>query len=340
VFVGLRWETGNDWRSYLEYYQHIESLHDSGDRFEPGFRVVNLAARDLALPFAGFNLIYAATYLGLMFLSFRRDDYRISGWLILQMFAPFLLGLMGTTRQVMALAICMFSVRYVLTREGKKFLLCIAAAAAFHISALAFLVAWPLPKIRLTPRRVWATLGVLIAASVLNAGTAAVNFAEQRVAVLRLADLAGKIEAQQESSAQEFDYAAGAAAPLLTRVSRLGFLALFIVLFPMYSEETDQLYLKLYVVSIVVVVLLSGAVYVLAERVAIYFAIFQIYLLALPTIRAKSLMARRLFCVGLLTLSLAHLFTGLYLRNPRAFVPYKGVLINRDVRRDPGWFDR
>lgn len=340
VFAGLRWETGNDWAVYYEYYQHLSSIHDQprNQFFEIGYRILSLAIKSTGLPFWGFNLIYAAIYIGLIFASFKHENYSISGWLVLQFYAPFILGLMGTTRQVMAVAICMFGVRYILGHNPIKFLACIVIAASFHISAVAFLFAWPLMHFRLNLWRVWLVFALLAVASLFSVGDRVVQFAEQRVAMARMVDLENKLILEQESSAEEFQPAAGPMAVIIMTIGRIGLLALVVIGFRLYYKDTDQLYLKFYLTAIAIVVLLSGTVYVLAERTAIYFSLFQIHLIALPTERFKTRLTRGLCAAAIIILSMTHLYTGLMLRNPKVFVPYKGLFINQDVRRDLGWF--
>lgn len=336
LFVGLRWQTGNDWTNYYRFYIHLPSPPEQFAYFEPGFKILSAIIAKSGLPFAGFNLIYAAIYLTLMFLSFKHENLDISGWLALELYSPFLFGLMGTTRQVMAMAICMYSVRYLLSRESFKFLTCVAIASTFHISALVFLLAWPIARFRLTLVRFWAIFAAVFLASVLNLGGLAVQTAEDHIAALRFVDLASHLELEEQSSPQEFQHGAGAT--FLPTIERVSLLTIFLLLFPLYSQESDQLYLKFYILGIVIVVLLDSTVYVLAERVALYFSIFQIYLLALLTRRMNRRVLRQLCCVALLLLSFGRLYTATHASSPRIFIPYKGVLINRDVRRDPGWF--
>lgn len=336
VIIGLRWETGNDWPGYYQFYSQLPSPSAEFSNMETGFRLFSTAIKYMGLPFAGFNLIYAAIYLGLIFLSFKRDNFEISGWLVLQLYSPFLFGLMGTTRQVMALAICMFSVHYILSKEPVKFLLCIAFAVSFHISALAFLLAWPIARIRLTFVRVWVVFAAVLLASAFGLGDRVVQVAEDHIAALRVVDLASHLELERESSAQEFQHTAGFS--ILPTIERVSLLLLFLLCYRSYTEESDQLYLKLFLFSVVIVVLLSGTVYVLAERVSLYFSIFQIYLLALLTRRMNRPVLRQACCAMLLVLSLTRLYTATHAAAPKIFVPYKGVLINRDVRRDMGWF--
>jgi len=336
VIVGLRWQTGNDWPNYYSFYIHLPSPPEQFKSFEPGYRFFSFLIWKTGLPFAGFNLIYVAIYLALMFASFICLNFEISGWLVLQLYSPFLFGLEGTTRQVMALAICMFSVRYILSRNWLKFLLCVAVATTFHVSAFAFLLAWPLSRFRLTFRRVWVIFGIVLVASLLDLGGKAFQAAENHIAALQLVDLASHLQLEAQSSTQEFQHVAGFA--LLPTIERVSLLTLFLLCFRLYNKESDQLYLKLFFFSIIIMVLLSSTAYVLADRVSLYFSIFQIHLLALLTRRMNRPLLRQLCCVALLLVSASRLYTATHASAPRIFVPYKGVLINRDVRRDPGWF--
>jgi hypothetical protein len=346
LFVGLRWEVGNDWAQYYDYYRHISSLRDRydvflmGQGYGVGYRLISVWIKNTGLPFAGFNLMYAAIYLGLIFLSFKHDNFKISGWLILQLYAPFILGLMGTMRQVMAIAICMFSIRYLLSKDWRRFLLCVCFATAFHISALVFLFAWPLARIRLTFRRMSILVVVVFLALVLDVGSLATKYGVLYASAFNNADLDQKLLLEQAATSEQFEFAAGSRVTVLWTVSQLALLLLFIACFRLFSEEADRLYFKLYLTGVVLLLLLSGPMLVLAERASLYFTLFQMHLIALPTRRIKRSLLRQLYCAALIAVCLARLCTGLYLQHPRYFLPYKGVFINQDVRRDAGWFWR
>lgn len=339
VFVGLRWETGNDWSHYYEYYIHLSSLRDDPYVYEIGYRLFSVATKSIGLPFAGFNLLFAAAYLGLMFLSFKHEIYRASGWLILQLFAPFIMGLMGTTRQVMAMAICMFSVRYLLSRQWLRFLICVALATLFHYSALTFLLAWPLARVRITARRLVILIVVLPLLMVLGLGNLLVNFVVDHAPGLGSAAFEHLLALETEATPEQFNFAAGSSTLIWFAMGRLAVLALLILAYRLFSEETDRLYLKFYLMAFAMLSLLSGPVFVIAERASLYFSIFQMHLIALPTVRLKRRWARQVYCGLLILISLARLYSGIYLRNPKIFVPYKGVIINRDVERELWWFE-
>ena len=338
LYVGLRWETGNDWANYFIFYSHLPSVLPDLVGSEPGFQIFNEAVHAIGLNFAGFNLIYAACYLGLIFLSLRLDNFEISGWVILQIYSPFLFGVMGTMRQAMAVAICIYSVRYLRERNGKKFLLCVATATTFHISAPLFLLAWPATRVRLTRSRAWVILAACVLLSLTNLTGMAVKSLEDHLAVLRFADLESHLVLEEESTAQMYNPAGGAVAAILPTISILSMLALFILCFPYFREETDHVYLKLYFTSVLIILLLSSTVYVLAQRASLYFSVFQFYLLALLTRRLPRGVLRKAFCIALVGVSLARMWTSTHMSNPKIFIPYKGVFINQNVHRDLGWF--
>jgi hypothetical protein len=234
----------------------------------------------------------------------------------------------------------MFSIRYLLSKDWRRFLVCVGFATAFHISALVFLVAWPLARIRLTVRRVWIVVAILIVAFALNIGSLAVKSGVNYFSMLHNADLDEKLVLEQGAMPEQFQFAAGAGITTFWTVSRLATLFLCIACFRFFSGEADHLYFKLYLIGVIMLLLLSGPMVVLAERASLYFTIFQMHLMALPTRKIERPLLRHLYCVALIAISLTRLCTGLYLQHPRIFLPYKGVVINQDVRRDDGWFWR
>jgi hypothetical protein len=339
-FVGLRWETGNDWAQYYVYYNHAAALADAppnGNTFEFGYRFVTLCAKSVGLSYSGFLLLYSAIYLGLMFLSFRDENYTVSGWIVLQLYAPFIMGLMGTARQVMAVSICMFSVRYLLRKKLFKFLLCVGIASIFHSSAPAFFLAWPIARIRLTFWRLAGSAAMLALLACLNVGNLISDWVGTLLGSLNAPELAAKFVLEQESTSTQFDNAAGDLT-LWSIATRAGILVVFLVFYKLFNTEADRLYLKLYAAGFFLFVLLSGALYVMADRTAIYFTIFQMHLLAIPVRRLKRPVSRKFYCAFLVLISVARLWSGIHARDPRIFVPYKGVVINRQVVRDLGWF--
>ena len=253
LFVGLRWETGNDWISYYSYYQHLSSLGYDPGKFEIGYRFLSFIVKSLGFSYTEFLLLYAAIYIGLIFISFASAGLEISGWLALGFYSFYLLGMMGTSRQAMAVAICLFSVRYVIAKQWLSFLLCISMATAFHVSALCFLLTWPLARIRINSRYLWIALVVLAGLSTLSPGTLVLesisNFSPSISFVEKFAALSVDPDAQE--------LAAVSGNPALHLYIKTSiFLALFLLGSRHLKTDQEQLFLKLYFVSCIIIAIL------------------------------------------------------------------------------------
>jgi hypothetical protein len=335
VFAGLRWETGNDWFSYYNYYNNATSLAYESTQFEIGYRIFVLVAKSLQLPYSGFLLIYSAAYLGLFVLSFIEADIELAGWMILGFYCTYLLGLMGTNRQVMAMAICLYSIRYVRTGKWWRFVLGVAVAACFHISAVCFLIVAPLARVRLRPKYLIFVLTGLTIAGFAGVGTAilrSVGTSTQNIIFL------AKIAELNAAAGTHVSHAVAGNPALHLYVKRGLYLLLFIVGYRYLRDDQWKLYLRLFSVSVAIVALLYGVDPVIASRLDVYFSIFEIFLLALFTREIKTPAIRTIYSIMLLGLLYHGLWTGVYSTDPLVFAPYKGIFINQNVWRDPGWF--
>jgi hypothetical protein len=116
------------------------------------------------------------------------------------------------------------------------------------------------------------------------------------------------------------------------------FLALFLLGARYLKTDRERLYLKLYLVSCVIVAVLFNFDAVIAMRLSIYFAIFEIFLLAFFTRAITNAPIRQIYNVVLFFLCLHAIWASVYSTNPLIFAPYKGVFINQDVTRNLGWF--
>jgi hypothetical protein len=335
LFVGLRWETGNDWTAYYSYYQHLSSREYDPGTFEIGYRFISFAIKSLGISYTGFLLLYAAIYIGLIFISFVSAGLEISGWLALGFYSFYLLGMMGTSRQAMAVAICLFSIRYVIAKKRLSFLLCIVMATAFHVSAICFLLTWPLASIRINTRYLWMALIVLAGISTLSPGTLVLesisNFSPNISFVEKFAALSVDPDAQE--------LAAVSGNPALHLYIKTSiFLAFFLLGARYLKTDQEKLFLKLYFISCTIIAVLFNVNAVITMRLDLYFSIFSIFLLALYTRRLEKPVIRQLYCILLFFICAHAIWASVYSTNPLVVAPYKGVFINQDVIRRPGIF--
>ncbi len=153
----LRMNVGSDYAKYCELFHLIRCKLDVPTVVptEFGFNGVCI----LIYLLCGRQEIYPVMFAVFAFLTlffFLRSMYRLSDWFPLTFFLFMTLGFyfqsFSTVRYYFALALALYSVRYVIGREWTKFLLLILVGAAFHKSLL---VCIPLYFMAQLPWKAW-----------------------------------------------------------------------------------------------------------------------------------------------------------------------------------------
>jgi hypothetical protein len=329
LFVGLRWETGNDWVPYHDYYASLTNLQDKAADFDIGYRIVSLWGKDLALSYSVFLLLYAGMYLGLVTVSFLDVSDKRTPWLLLLLYSSYLLGWMGTAREVMAIAICLFSLRYVLSRKLLLFLICICLAAMFHASAICFVFAWPLSRVALKRAHIWLTLCILVLCAEIGVGAWLLRMIGQ---LLHIPSLDAKLIAYQAISVQDMGFAVGNITVLLY-LKRLVYLLFFTIFYKKFETASEKLYFNLYLFSLILFVLFLDIIPALPLRLGMYFSVYELFLFVSLIDKFKWQSFRLLYRCGLILLFATRLYMSLYTYFPDLYIPYKGIFINTDVFR-------
>jgi hypothetical protein len=332
LLIGLRWQTGTDWSNYHDYYLHTNQIHGPSDSFEIGFQLINVALKTIDLSYSGFLLTYTAIYLGIMILCFEEDSYNMAGWLLLLFYSSFLVAWMGTSRQIMAVGICLYSIRFILGGKWAKFVICVLLAACFHITALCFLIAWPAARINLTLRATWLLFGLTALAVMLHLGTFIVHAAGNGLGIPYLDRM---LAAYADPNDQQFiTYVDSPGLTALFYLKRLLFLLFFTLCFGLFKSERDKFFFKLYFISAIIFVLFFEVIPMIPLRAGMYFGISELFLMAILTRKIQQPIWRTLYCIGLVILCLARFYTDLDGRTGNLFVPYKAIIYNQDVYRN------
>lgn len=140
LMIGLRYEVGGDWGSYLEYVEMSRgiSLLEAMTIHDPGYMALNWLSVQLGLGVAGVNLMGGALF---MYGLLRFCRQQPLPWLGLVVATPFLLIVvgMGYSRQAIALGFVFWAFS-VWRREGFiEYSTLILLAALFHKSAVIML---------------------------------------------------------------------------------------------------------------------------------------------------------------------------------------------------------
>jgi len=127
----FRWESGTDFWNYLNNFQRIKLKFLWTDRYELGYNLMVLFFRDyLKTTFIFFTAVYYSIVFTLYFFSIRKAT--ANPILFVFIFFCFAIGLMGSTRQLMAVSIMFFASIYFLEKKKLWFIIFILLASLFH----------------------------------------------------------------------------------------------------------------------------------------------------------------------------------------------------------------
>lgn len=135
LIVGLRYEVGTDFRSYVEYFERFQSGRNIPN-VEWGFAALNRLAVSVGLGywFVFLSCAVLTNYFVLKYLS----DYTPYLWLavIILFGIGFFFRQTNQIRQMVALAFTLYSTRYIVERRPVEFFLTCLIATGFHLTAL------------------------------------------------------------------------------------------------------------------------------------------------------------------------------------------------------------
>lgn len=324
LVAGLRWETGNDWPNYLDNYQFGTSLAYNAETFEIGYRAIVVASRQMGLSYTAFLLVTALfSNVALVYVFARLGPAAL---LSLLYFTSYFLGLMGTQRQYLAIAVACVSLVAIYDRRRLLGIALIGFAMLFHVTAVICLAAlavprraisWPVILAISVVAGVTAYLGATLA-TVLLSSIIGDGFITSKLLVYTLSDTSGP-EALGNIG--------------LASLKR-GVLAVFFAVVCRQPGATLTNYvLNLYLLSVGLFFMFVGFIPILALRIGLYFSVFEIFLVYAVIRRIGRDHWRELFLSAGIILSAARLYWSIFSAETPLFVPYKSVLQSSDHGR-------
>lgn len=324
--AGLRYETGNDWQPYYEYYLDLREVGDNAENFEIGYRLFAWICKSLGFGYSSFLFTSTLLYMTAFFLSFRRQ--RGAAALVLLFYCTYLLGWMGTARQVIALALTVCAGEALLSGRRIAFFMLVLLAATFHQTAVLFLLAWFMRLPTISTRTC-----IVVTVTCVVVGQALTLLLP--IVIDQLAGVEGlgeKVVFYGQIGSEELDQAGGAMLAMLWYVKRLVFFAVFLCLRSKLDTPHLKFYFNAYFFSVTFFLVLNPTLPILATRGANYFSIYELYLLAALVVARGRFVA---FAIPLLLcVAGQRLYTALYAYHPDLYIPYKGLLVNEDYHRE------
>lgn len=144
VFVGIRYNVGNDFQAYYSNFQAIKYNIGETVSSEPLYVLINYISPNFE------TVIFLFAFLSFLFLyrAFIVFNIKYQGMVLLIYYSLFLIIFnIHIIRQGLAISIILFSYHYLLNNKTKKFLIYVVIATLFHKSALFCLVLFPFLKL-------------------------------------------------------------------------------------------------------------------------------------------------------------------------------------------------
>jgi len=325
IQVGFRWETGTDWNSYLNHYINInlENFTDATEGFyEVGYNIFVLSCKLISNSYTFFLVVHSIVFYILIFKSFKYFTPNI--FLCLILYYALNLGLIGSNRQLLALAIGFYSLRFLLKSRNISFLLLIIIASFFHISAILFLIYYFLKnKISffklLALFTTAALIGFLIMPKVFNLEF---SFLPSGYTLMKL------LTYLEKSETTTFVY------PIFGLLKRTIIVTYFLINRSKFSEKISffNIVLNGYLIGFILFLLFSYTIPLMISRGSIYFNIMEPILLSYIIILYKDLYFKYLIII-LLTIFSFLLLSQSISPYKDLFDPYKGLFFNKGYNR-------
>ena len=316
---GFRWETGTDWNLYRDFF--LNSSKGKWMAFEPGYVLINQLTHIISCNYSIFLILIALLIYSLYTKSI--SEYAIYPLITLMLFYCSFIGYMGMNRQHLALAVCLYSYRYIVSKEFWKFALFVLIASLFHRTASIFFIAYFLN--RSIPSHI--LLLSLVTVYLLNPVIA--GLLKPLISALP-AQTAYKLSIYLESKDSNS-----------TLSIVVGTLKRAFIFLPLYfnKEKLKERYpnieimLNIYFLSLLIYVLFNNSVQVFVNRGNLYFGtLFEIFLipcfLLLVRKNFSQIIIYSLFVI-FATLTFMKSISVFY----DSFVPYKGIFINTEFVR-------
>lgn len=329
LLVGLRDQTGNDWYQYLDYYESLGTHFEIDNHFEIGYKFFSKAFSLIGLSYPQFLFLSTLIYLGIYFWVFSKNKY--SNVLVLIFYSSYLLGLMGTGRQVLALSLCLLAGQFLLEGRTRNFFIAVFIAFLLHKAAVVFFLAYFFINKNISNKNyLFIIIGSIIFSTFQGFIHAILNFFSQLSSIIQhqlnvyiIADDLNPIYYSDDFKLLFLLYA-----------KRIIF-ALFFIFSKRFIKKLNlqyNFYLNCYIFSLVLFFIFYNAYPAIGIRISLYFYIYDLFLFCLLLFNLNG-KYKLIFLIFIITVSIQRLFT-LFDYNNDFLLPYKGIYFNESSFKD------
>lgn len=325
--IGLRWEMGTDWTPYRNHFEQEHTwesvLLNVIIGFELGYGIFVWFIHSISDSYTVFLIIHALIFYILIFkANLQLVTYPIFNLLL---FYGLMMGLTGSNRQLLALAICLYSLKFAIMKKLMPFLLCMFVAMLFHTSAILFSIYYFLNR-DLKKQMIF----ILLAISIVIGFSSIPLYLFNGIASIFGETLSQKAESYSDPSGLgEIDLSA---LGLLRRMIVL-FVGLYLYQPIVQRAATFKIFFNGYLVGLMVYFMFAHSLLIIVNRGSLYFNVMEAFILASVPIAFKDKPSKKIALVALLLYSIIAFYQsiGAY---PDLFIPYQGIFINADYQRN------
>ncbi len=271
LFAGLRWRTGTDWNPYIEYFQGQNNYRF----FELGYVYLTALVKSVSHNYTFFLLVDSTIALILIWYGRYRENgcHPIS----LAMFFSYYytINYLGSNRRIIAIGLCFLALLALRERKTVVFILLCCAAFFFHRSSLAFVLAWPIYRLKPGAKKYIVLVLAAIAFEMWNPFThlAALTAGTSNVLLNRVSGYS-----QFDSLNPNVNYALQDGISLAKRA-----IFLLLICWGWSKFEPDEKsryagYLNIYVFSFALYIAFTGTIEIF-KTITVYFSIVELALL-------------------------------------------------------------
>lgn len=323
VLSFIRWETGTDWDSYLSAFNRIripwEQFGSKEEKMEIGFQFLNQFPKWIYNDYTLCLFVQAVFVFSFLYFSLMRQSI----YPLLSLFIFLSMSFAGIffVRQTIAMAIVLYSYKYLIHRNKRFFIALVIFASLFHRSAFVFLVAYPLSKLHLE----WKTITLYIILS-MSLGTVLMSLMLSCLSMFDLGIISQKIAYYSDLGESDNSTIYSTTSIIIRGGLNRTFLLLLYYLYLRYrrlNNSVINVLINIQFIGILLYFVLSPISLTL-NRVVVYFDIAQILIIPYVFRYNKGIANKSAAFLIFMLYSIFRYYTAL-VKYDDAFIPYKTI---------------
>lgn len=319
---GLRYNTGTDWAQYYFFFTDNHTFENfENSPFEYGYILLNYLLKSITEQYNILLIVMTAMVCLLKFSCIFR--YAHFPLVVLLLNFAFYLGDFFAVRQILALAITVYSVRYIIEKDLKRFLLFLLFAVLFHRTAIIFLFAYWIFPMKINLKHVVVVIFACLALSQIQMIDSITSMNLDSMYMDKL---------QLYQAAKENDISFGTASSneeklLNSTIKKICFLSLFFFIRKRVAQQNENYngFLNLSIFSNIIFAFFMNTIPEIALRLVVYYNFFEIFLLSNFLFITDKWYFRIFILLILGVIAFSRYYYGLY-QFYDEYVPYNSIL--------------